>query len=368
MFYIYAFFNKLNSKIYIGKTKNLSARYKQHIYFSNKSNFAIHKAIKKYGKDNFEYIVLDYHENENIIYQLEEYYIKLFASNINGYNLNSGGLKPKHSKESKIKISNKRKGFKFKQESILKMKKTHKENPNYSSRRLTLDQAREIKLLYNSNNFNFDYICNKFNIKKQALYNLLNNKTYKELNIITKLKRTKIKKQRIKLEYKKCSMCFEIKCINDFYKNKSMLCERDSICKKCNYNFYNIRKNNLINNNKDKVLELWNSGLSSKLIAKNLNIKLNIVLAIIGDNSSFHKYNNINKFTKDFILSSDLSTKKLKELTGLKISYIRSIRKFKKKEYDFYDIFKLYQYGVKLKDICTLHKINKSSLRRILFE
>jgi len=284
MFYIYAFFNKLNSKIYIGKTKNLSARYKQHIYFSNKSNFAIHKAIKKYGKDNFEYIMLDFHENENIIYQLEEYYIKLFASNINGYNLNSGGLKPKHSKESKIKISNKRKGFKFKQESILKMKNSHKNKPNYSVRKLTLEQAIEIKQLYNSNNFDEKYICKKYSIGNQALKNLLNNKTYKDSNIITNI----IKKEKQILNSKNCTLCKVHKPLSDFYRNKNLVCGHDSICKICNCNFSKIKREKAFIQLKEncdlfEIQRLYSIGLTIKELFQLFNISQNYIKRLLFD-------------------------------------------------------------------------------------
>lgn len=277
MFYIYAFVNKLNNKVYIGKTNNLDKRYGQHIYNSNKSEFAIHKAIRKYGKDNFEFIKIDEDKDEDFVYKLEEYYIKLFASNIIGYNLNSGGLKAKHTKESIAKISNKRKGFKFSEEAILKMKKTHKENPNYSARKLILEQAIEIKQLYNLdyNNFNEKEICKKYNIGIQCLRNLLDNKTYKDTNIIT----NRIIEDKVKVisNRKDCSLCKANKPITEFYRNKNLICGYDSVCKKCNGNFCKIRKEKIfikLKENSDlyEMNRLYSIGVSIKDLSDLFNI------------------------------------------------------------------------------------------------
>lgn len=369
MFYVYAFVNKENNKIYVGKTNNLKKRYKQHIYnvSRKKDHFAIHSAIKKHGAENFDFIEIDSHENEDSCYDLEEYYIKLFASNIYGYNLNTGGKRAKHSEESIKKLSENRKGFKFSKESIEKMKISHLGKPNYSLRKLSIEQATEIKNLFNSSeNFDYDAICNKYNIGIQSLYKLLDNETYKEIPIITK--RNIIKKEKIILENKKCTLCLVDKPINEFYPNKVMLCGHDSVCKKCNKNFSKIRKEKIIQNSKEEVLKLWNAGKTSKEISKKLNIPIKTVTINIGDVSDYHKYNNINKFTKDIVLSSKLTLEELSKNTGLSASYIRSINKLKqKKEYDIYEIYKLFNFGVKLVDLCKIFNISKSSLRRILF-
>ena len=55
--------NKINDKKYIGQSIDIWYRYRNHLSEShnvNKKayNMAIHKAIRKYGKSNFELIVL----------------------------------------------------------------------------------------------------------------------------------------------------------------------------------------------------------------------------------------------------------------------------------------------------------------------
>jgi hypothetical protein len=52
---IYQITNKINNKKYIGKTiKSLSTRFYNHCYASkNGSTTYFHKALRKYGKNNF---------------------------------------------------------------------------------------------------------------------------------------------------------------------------------------------------------------------------------------------------------------------------------------------------------------------------
>ena len=62
MYLIYKITNKINNKIYIGLTKTgLELRWKKHLQasFSNRSDNSIfHKAIRKYGIDNFDKEIL----------------------------------------------------------------------------------------------------------------------------------------------------------------------------------------------------------------------------------------------------------------------------------------------------------------------
>lgn len=91
---IYAIINKTNNKMYIGKSINIYERIRQHINYLNKKSknenrYLIH-SWKKYGRENFEYKVLEYTEKNDIILKEKElYYINLYNTlNRNyGYNL-----------------------------------------------------------------------------------------------------------------------------------------------------------------------------------------------------------------------------------------------------------------------------------------
>ena len=129
--YIYKITNLLNNKIYIGKhsTDNLNDGYMG-------SGVVLRQAIKKYGIENFRKEYLAFCDKEDKLNWFEKFYIKKYDStNTNiGYNLTKGGdgviptedvririgkahkgkISPMkgrhHSEESRIKMSEARKG------------------------------------------------------------------------------------------------------------------------------------------------------------------------------------------------------------------------------------------------------------------
>lgn len=91
---IYCIKNLINNKVYIGKSINIYERIRQHINLLNKEsldeNRYLIKSWNKYGRDNFQYIVLEYLEiDETILKERELYWMEKFKSlNRNfGYNL-----------------------------------------------------------------------------------------------------------------------------------------------------------------------------------------------------------------------------------------------------------------------------------------
>lgn len=89
---IYKAVNKINNKVYIGQTvKLLKIRIIEHI--NSKDNCYFHKAIRKYGKDNFEWEIIEECESKAELDEMEFHYIKQYNSfGIDGYNLTFGGL------------------------------------------------------------------------------------------------------------------------------------------------------------------------------------------------------------------------------------------------------------------------------------
>ena len=120
-FGIYKFTNKINGRIYIGKSNNLRYRIKHHLRKS--ANQVIDRAIKKYGLDNFDIEIIDTFENIDYteLLALETSYIEYFESLVgqNGYNICLFGLNNtgcKVSNETKYKISIAHFGKKLSQE------------------------------------------------------------------------------------------------------------------------------------------------------------------------------------------------------------------------------------------------------------
>ncbi len=135
---IYKLTNKINGKIYIGKSVNLYNRIKQHRSYKKQllNKQYIHKAIIKYGTENFDVEILHYYDvcsNNSELIALETAFIDEYKSlnKFGGYNIhlissyenrckskektkrkisksligNKRNLNHKHTKESKNQIS-----------------------------------------------------------------------------------------------------------------------------------------------------------------------------------------------------------------------------------------------------------------------
>lgn len=116
---IYKSTNKVNDKSYIGQTVNKFRIRKaghRHDALRRKTNSYFHKAIRKYGWDNFTWEIICECSSKEELDEMEFHYIKQYKCREyeNGYNLiDSGGSGMwglKHTEETKRKISNGNKG------------------------------------------------------------------------------------------------------------------------------------------------------------------------------------------------------------------------------------------------------------------
>ena len=73
----------------------LSQRKARHKYtaLNQQEDFYLSRAIRKYGWDNFEWEMIDEHEDVNVLKQLERLHISRYESNdpFWGYNITDGG-------------------------------------------------------------------------------------------------------------------------------------------------------------------------------------------------------------------------------------------------------------------------------------
>lgn len=156
--YIYKYTSP-NGKVYIGKTNNECLRKSQHKSDAKRNpKTYFHKAIKKYGFENFSYetifqTVSDSKEKlDYLLNVMEQYFIRKFQSNnpIFGYNLTAGGEGILNvSKESREKISNALKGKSPSKEAREKISKTLK--TKFKSKEIDISNRRKI-VMYDSNN------------------------------------------------------------------------------------------------------------------------------------------------------------------------------------------------------------------------
>lgn len=141
--FVYAHILKADGRRYIGQTNNLSARWKPSAY---KNCVKFYNAITLYGWDAFEHTVLEENLTLEQANEREEYYIALYNTIENGFNLLSGGMNRLASQETKNKMSQTRKGVpksEAHKEAIAKALKGKKKTPE-AIRNNQLAQHRKI--------------------------------------------------------------------------------------------------------------------------------------------------------------------------------------------------------------------------------
>lgn len=212
-FYIYKIVNKINGKIYVGKSKNPSKRFKIHLYVSNHPNYGvrqfqpIHAAISKYGKENFQLEIIDECILENEIFDKEIYWISHYKSNMKkypniGYNLTDGGeghsgLSPSLATRQKISQANSGKNNGMfenthshdtrtqmsKSQSLRSnrapLSKEHKQKNREAalkqdkSYRIPIEIKNQVVPLYNSGNYTKKQIADKLGMKYNSVVKII---------------------------------------------------------------------------------------------------------------------------------------------------------------------------------------------------
>lgn len=73
---IYKYTNKINKKAYIGLSSDIDRRQHEHQYFANNiQDTHFHKALHKYGCENFDFEILEtFSENNRVLLGEREQY------------------------------------------------------------------------------------------------------------------------------------------------------------------------------------------------------------------------------------------------------------------------------------------------------
>src|SRR5690349_12587609 len=112
---IYTITCKVNSKIYIGRSRNIKNRklfHFQHLRENNHHNEYLQRAWNKHGEENFEFEVLEECEEQFLASQ-ENYWCNLLNTHSKKYGYNNAPTHPEGvtilTEETKLKISRSRK-------------------------------------------------------------------------------------------------------------------------------------------------------------------------------------------------------------------------------------------------------------------
>ena len=123
---VYSATNLINKKVYIGHTgRTLKIRQREHENYTPKDIF--HYALRKYGKENFQWEILYEIEDETLRKNIERWLIIELNTQVpNGYNLTEGGEGGKLHKDTKIKIGRFHKEYQNRPEVIARNRKQTK--------------------------------------------------------------------------------------------------------------------------------------------------------------------------------------------------------------------------------------------------
>ena len=136
---VYSIFNRVNNKRYVGSASvSFKGRWNLHRCLLNlrtHGNRHLQSAWNKYGKDSFDFIILERCIPKNCITR-EQFWIDEFAAANPefGYNISPKAgscLGMKLTEEQKLKIGRAHKGRVFSPETLLKMSLTKKGKPSY---------------------------------------------------------------------------------------------------------------------------------------------------------------------------------------------------------------------------------------------
>lgn len=225
MYSLYGIYNKLNGNLYIGITNNLKRRWYEHQKASKqitKDSYAIHRAIYKYGIDNFIFKCIEQLCNLNSANIRETAWIKILRDNgYNLYNITEGGDGTKgHShqwtEERKRAASKKYSGS---GNPMYGVKLLGEANGNYgkpmkqnvrnklleSRRKLNNKQIKKIIKLFNSGKYTQTQLSKDFNVSLTQIHRIVRGKSWGNKNheaILTKKNLTIEDVKKIKEMYK----------------------------------------------------------------------------------------------------------------------------------------------------------------------
>lgn len=144
---IYGWYNTKSGKWYVGQTIEEEKRFKSHIYdaINKKSNTHFHRALRKYGLENWVYCVLEDNILRENLNMREIDWIEYYDSFYSGYNLTlgGGGIKGKPSGMKGKPAWNKGKINIYSEETKRKQSESHKGIKNYNYNKPRTEETKK---------------------------------------------------------------------------------------------------------------------------------------------------------------------------------------------------------------------------------
>lgn len=184
---VYVIVNLINGKMYVGCTKcDLKIRLKRHFIKANQMSMCtLYKAIRKYGKDNFNIRMIDIFSNKKDMLKSEIDWINYFDTykSIYGYNDTLGGnggdtnSGKKFSEEWKNKISKAKTGKVFSKKHRDNLSESHKGKIAFN-RKITFDIANDIRHEYSLGKITQKQLGIKYKLSQDCVFNIIKMRTY----------------------------------------------------------------------------------------------------------------------------------------------------------------------------------------------
>lgn len=199
---IYSIANKTNGKMYIGQSKDIEKRFRQHKNHLNKNthvNQHLQNAWDKYGEHSFNFnilLVCPEHELDTE----EQKFIRLYATYKKGYNLTWGGdFNPMKHPEIAEKVKGANNGNKVKSDARIKKDGTKDGKQLY---RLVYN-GKELYQSFYVQNLVERFATNYPNIPITNIDNFKDAPKLKKYAVVSKGSKTKDNKQRYKIYHNK---------------------------------------------------------------------------------------------------------------------------------------------------------------------
>ena len=171
---IYKIYNRVNNKIYVGSSNDISRRWCHHrtLLKRNKHhNIYLQRAYNKYGIDAFEYSIILKCSQQTLLEQEKNTIIYLDTLAPNGYNISSEPLAPfknrRHTSNSKKMQSQKNSGkgnYWFGK----KLEEKHNRKISQKNKRFTDEQEKEFYLRH-TNGESIYKIAKEFNVHQTTI-------------------------------------------------------------------------------------------------------------------------------------------------------------------------------------------------------